>query len=70
MEPHINLVCLQCDNIEDLADPAVREIMATVSIAEKFAATVQRFDIYDLCQSCGKEGKPAASMATKHEDSQ
>jgi hypothetical protein len=44
--------------------------MATVSIAEKFAATVQRFDIYDLCQSCGKEGKPVASMATKHEDSQ
>jgi Fur family peroxide stress response transcriptional regulator len=70
MEPHINLVCLQCGNIKDLADPAMQEIIAKVSVAEKFAATGQRFDIYGLCQSCSKKGKLAESMATKQEDAQ
>jgi Fur family peroxide stress response transcriptional regulator len=50
MEPHINLVCLQCGNIKDLANPTVREIIEKVSVDEKFTATGQRFDIYGLCR--------------------
>jgi Fur family peroxide stress response transcriptional regulator len=46
MKPHINLVCLKCGNIKDLADPAVQEIVTKISMTEKFAATGQRFDMY------------------------
>ena len=57
MKPHINLVCLRCGNIKDLADPAVQEIVTKISMTEKFAATGQRFDIYGICQSCDKMSK-------------
>ncbi|VVB69304.1 Ferric uptake regulator family protein [uncultured archaeon] len=57
MEPHINLICLGCGNISDFEDPALPEIMAKVSAAEKFAVTGQRFDIYGLCQSCKPKKK-------------
>jgi Fur family peroxide stress response transcriptional regulator len=57
MKPHINLVCLKCGNIKDLANPTVQEIVTKISMTEKFAATGQRFDIYGICQSCDKMSK-------------
>jgi Fur family peroxide stress response transcriptional regulator len=34
MKPHINLVCLQCGEIEDLEETSILEIIAKVSAAE------------------------------------
>jgi Fur family peroxide stress response transcriptional regulator len=55
MEPHINLVCLQCGNVMDLDDSTVREIIARVIKAAKFTATGQRLDIYGICQECRRK---------------
>ena len=64
IHPHINLICLGCGNIRDFEDPALPEMIAKVSAAEKFAATKQRFDIYGLCQSCSQK-KAVQSIKTR-----
>jgi Fur family peroxide stress response transcriptional regulator len=56
LEPHINLVCLRCGNIQDLDDPVVRELIKRVTAATKFTPTGQRFDVYGICEKCS--GKP------------
>jgi len=54
IKPHINLICLQCGNIEDLDDPTAREISERVSAATKFKPNGQRIDVYGTCPKCGK----------------
>jgi Fur family peroxide stress response transcriptional regulator len=57
IDPHINLVCLNCGRIFDAENSDVQGIVDLVSEEENFAATGHRFDIYGICQSCGK-GEP------------
>jgi Fur family peroxide stress response transcriptional regulator len=57
MKPHINLVCTQCGNIQDLDDRIAREIVERVTSVTKFTATEQRLDIYGVCEKCSKEAK-------------
>lgn len=57
MNPHINLVCTQCGNIQDLDDRAARELVDRASSAAKFTATGQRLDIYGICDRCRKRGR-------------
>ena len=52
VEPHINLVCLRCDNIQDWNDPAAREMVARITAKAKFTLTGQRLDIYGICKTC------------------
>jgi Fur family peroxide stress response transcriptional regulator len=52
LEPHINLVCLRCGNIQDLDDPVVRELIKRVTAATKFTPTDQRLDVYGICEKC------------------
>jgi Fur family peroxide stress response transcriptional regulator len=52
MEPHINLVCLQCGNIQDFNDNAAREMVERVAAKAEFARTGQRIDIYGICKAC------------------
>jgi Fur family peroxide stress response transcriptional regulator len=52
MEPHINLVCQRCGNIQDLDDPAARQIVARIAATAEFTLTGQRLDIYGICKTC------------------
>ena len=52
VEPHINLVCQQCGNIQDFDDNAAREMVERVTAKAGFTRTGQRIDIYGLCKTC------------------
>jgi Fur family peroxide stress response transcriptional regulator len=52
VEPHINLVCLRCGNIQDLDDDAAREIVERMTAKAGFERTGQRLDIYGICKAC------------------
>ncbi|MBN1245681.1 transcriptional repressor [Candidatus Bathyarchaeota archaeon] len=57
LEPHINMVCLQCGKIQDLDDPAVKELVKKVYVKANFAPTTQRIDVYGVCGQCSKAAK-------------
>jgi Fur family peroxide stress response transcriptional regulator len=57
LEPHINLVCLNCGKIQDINEPAVKEVIKTVSTKTQFTPTTQRIDVYGVCQQCAKNQK-------------
>jgi hypothetical protein len=52
MQPHINLVCIQCGNIHDFDDNAAREMVERVATKAEFTRTGQRLDIYGVCKTC------------------
>jgi Fur family peroxide stress response transcriptional regulator len=52
MDPHINIVCLQCGNIQDSSDTIAREMVERVTTKADFTRTGQRIDIYGLCKTC------------------
>jgi len=52
METHINLVCLQCGNIQDFDDNTAREMIDRVTAKAEFTRTGQRIDIYGVCKTC------------------
>jgi Fur family peroxide stress response transcriptional regulator len=55
MNPHINLICLQCGNITDLDDITTKEIASRVTVATKFKPNGQRIDVYGICQECNTQ---------------
>jgi Fur family peroxide stress response transcriptional regulator len=57
VEPHINLVCLRCGNIQDLNDPGAREMVAGITATTGFTRTGQRLDIYGICKICRHRNK-------------
>jgi len=52
VEPHINLICLQCGRIQDFDDNAAREMVERVATKAEFTRTGQRLDIYGICKTC------------------
>jgi Fur family peroxide stress response transcriptional regulator len=50
--PHINLVCMQCGNIQDLNDETAKEMVVRAAAKAEFTRTGQRLDIYGLCKAC------------------
>jgi Fur family peroxide stress response transcriptional regulator len=52
VEPHINLVCLQCGNIQDFNDKTAQEMVESVTTKAQFTRTGQRLDIYGMCKTC------------------
>lgn len=58
VKPHINLVCLKCGSIEDWEDSMVPEIITRAKASTNFTATGQCFEVYGICQSCGRKVKP------------
>ena len=52
VEPHINLVCMQCGNIQDFNDKTAQEMVERVTTQAEFTRTGQRLDIYGLCRTC------------------
>jgi Fur family peroxide stress response transcriptional regulator len=57
VEPHINLVCMKCGNIQDFDDSAAREIVERVAAKTEFTRTGQRLDIYGVCKTCRSRNK-------------
>jgi Fur family peroxide stress response transcriptional regulator len=57
VEPHINLVCMQCGNIQDFDDSAAREMVERVAAKAEFTRTGQRLDIYGVCKTCRSRNK-------------
>jgi len=57
VEPHINLVCMQCGNIQDFDDSAAREMVERVAAKAEFTRTGQRLDIYGVCKTCRSSNK-------------
>ena len=57
LEPHVNLVCLRCGSIQDMEDPAAREMIASVTGKTEFMRTGQRLDIYGVCKMCRNKTK-------------
>jgi Fur family peroxide stress response transcriptional regulator len=52
MDPHINIVCLQCGNIQDFSDNIAREMVERLTTKADFTRTGQRIDIYGICKTC------------------
>ncbi|HLF76897.1 MAG TPA: Fur family transcriptional regulator [Dehalococcoidia bacterium] len=54
LEPHVNLVCTNCGEIEDSSDcnELIGAIVDRIATGETFAPTGQRVDIYGLCKAC------------------
>ncbi|MCJ7425467.1 transcriptional repressor [Candidatus Bathyarchaeota archaeon] len=49
---HINLVCMQCGNIQDFDDKTAQEMVESVTAKAQFTRTGQRLDIYGMCKTC------------------
>ena len=52
VEPHINLVCMQCGNIQDFNDKTAQEMVERVTAKAQFTRTGQGLDIYGMCKTC------------------
>jgi Fur family peroxide stress response transcriptional regulator len=57
VEPHVNLVCTRCGNIQDLDDPAAQEMVARMTAKAEFSRTGQRLDVYGICKTCRSRTK-------------
>ena len=57
VEPHINLICQLCGNIQDFDDKAAREMVERVATKAEFTRKGQRLDIYGVCRTCHNGNK-------------
>src|SRR5208337_1523723 len=49
VNPHVNIVCLQCGSISDVNDQGLRNVVARAVSKIKFTVTGQRLDVYGVC---------------------
>lgn len=66
MEPHVNLVCIQCENVidTDMGQEVVLRLKNRVSRQSNFQVVWQRVDFYGWCPRCAavkSEGQSAVS---------
>ncbi len=64
MEPHVNLVCIQCETVidTDTGQDAVLRLRNRISRQSQFQVAWQRVDFYGWCPRCAaakREGQPA-----------
>ena len=54
MEPHVNLVCIQCENVmdADVGQDVVVRLKNRISSQADFEVAWQRVDFYGWCPSC------------------
>ena len=60
VSPHVNAVCLQCGKVSDVNDQAIRKDVTKAASRIKFTVTGQRFDVYGVCEKCGKRRERSA----------
>jgi Fur family peroxide stress response transcriptional regulator len=61
VQPHLNLICTRCGNIQDLDDPATRETIIRIAAKAEFTHTGQRLDIYCICKTCQSNPKTSTT---------
>ncbi|MEM3017773.1 MAG: transcriptional repressor [Candidatus Bathyarchaeia archaeon] len=61
VEPHINLICLNCSRIQDLFDPRVNEFIKQFSGGSGFKVKSQRLDFYGTCKHCREQPVPSSN---------
>ena len=64
MEPHVNLVCIQCENVmdADVGQDVVVRLKNRISSQADFEVAWQRVDFYGWCPRCAaakRQGQPA-----------
>ena len=64
MEPHVNLVCIQCENVmdADVGQDVVVRLKNRISSQANFEVAWQRVDFYGRCPRCAsaqRQGQPA-----------
>ncbi len=61
MEPHVNLVCIQCENVmdADVGQDVVVRLKNRISSQADFEVAWQRVDFYGWCPSCAAEKRQA-----------
>lgn len=59
VEPHMNLVCLQCGNITDAEGRIARDVVRKVAAETGFLVSGQRLDMYGTCRRCSKRTRPS-----------
>ncbi len=54
LEPHVNLVCIKCDNVSDatVGQELVTRLKSQISNFSSFQVAWQRVDFHGLCSSC------------------
>jgi Fur family peroxide stress response transcriptional regulator len=52
VEPHLNLVCRNCNAVRDVENDHLKRIIADVAGRERFSVSGERLIIYGLCESC------------------
>lgn len=52
VEPHINLVCVHCGNIQDFNDNVAQEMVERVTAKAEFTRAGQCLNIYGTCKTC------------------
>ena len=64
MEPHVNLVCIECENVidTDTGQDAVLRLRNRISKESQFQVAWQRVDFYGWCPGCAA-AKRAAQTA-------
>jgi Fur family peroxide stress response transcriptional regulator len=60
VNPHVNIVCLQCGSISDVNDQAIRNVVARAASMIRFTVTGQRFDVYGVCEKCARKRRTIA----------
>ena len=65
MEPHVNLVCVQCENVmdADVGQDVVVRLKSRISSQADFEVAWQRVDFYGWCPRCAATklpGQPAS----------
>ena len=60
MEPHVNLVCIQCENVmdADVGEDAVVRLKNRISSQSDFQVAWQRVDFYGWCPRCASAKRP------------
>ena len=60
MEPHVNLVCIQCENVmdSDVGHDAVVRLKNRISSQSDFQVAWQRVDFYGWCPRCASAKRP------------
>jgi len=52
MHPHINLICIKCEKIEDVIDKKLKGFVLQFSDKRGFKIEGQRIDFYGICRDC------------------
>lgn len=51
-DEHINLVCMNCDKIEDIDEDSLKEIQARAAKKSKYLILKSNFDLFGYCSNC------------------